>query len=43
MMQIVGPTKALQSIAALTVERDGDIRKASLASLATAYKILGAF
>jgi cytoskeleton-associated protein 5 len=41
-MQIVGPTKALQSIAALTVERDGDIRKASLAALATAYKILGA-
>lgn len=42
-IQIVGPTKALQSIAAFTVERDGDIRKASLAALATAYKILGAF
>jgi hypothetical protein len=41
-MQIVGSTKALQSIAAFTVERDGDIRKASLAALATAYKILGA-
>lgn len=41
MIQIVGSTKALASIAALTVERDGDIRKASLAALATAYKILG--
>ncbi|XP_024396661.1 protein MOR1 [Physcomitrium patens] len=40
-IEIVGPTKALQSIAAFTVERDGDIRKASLAALATAYKILG--
>ncbi|KAG0602469.1 hypothetical protein M758_10G016500 [Ceratodon purpureus] len=40
-IEIVGSTKALQSIAALTVERDGDIRKASLAALATAYKILG--
>lgn len=37
----MGSTKALASIAALTVERDGDIRKASLAALATAYKILG--
>jgi cytoskeleton-associated protein 5 len=40
-VEIVGSTKALASIAALTVERDGDIRKASLAALATAYKILG--
>ncbi|KAG0567085.1 hypothetical protein KC19_7G108600 [Ceratodon purpureus] len=40
-IEIVGLTKALQSIAAFTVERDGDIRKASLAALATAYKILG--
>ena len=39
--QIVGSTKSLQSIAAFTVERDGDIRKAALQTLATAYKVLG--
>jgi len=31
----------LQAVAALTTERDGEIRKAALNTLATAYKILG--
>eukprot|EP01018_Ginkgo_biloba_P025077 Gb_07658 [translate_table: standard] len=39
--EISGPTKALQAVAALTSERDGEIRKAALNTLATAYKILG--
>lgn len=40
-IEVSGPTKALQAVAALTTERDGEIRKAALNTLATAYKILG--
>ncbi|KAJ7532598.1 hypothetical protein O6H91_13G011700 [Diphasiastrum complanatum] len=40
-VEIAGPTKALQSIASLTTERDGELRKAALQALANAYKILG--
>jgi hypothetical protein len=40
-LQIVGSTKALQVIAAITAERDVTLRNASLLTLATAYKIIG--
>ncbi|KAH9313334.1 hypothetical protein KI387_028369 [Taxus chinensis] len=40
-IELAGPTKALHAVAALTSERDGDIRKAALNTLVTAYKILG--
>eukprot|EP01018_Ginkgo_biloba_P037454 Gb_11679 [translate_table: standard] len=40
-VEISGPSKALQSVAVLTSERDGELRKAALNTLATAYKILG--
>lgn len=40
-LQLAGPTKALQAVAALSSERDGETRKAALNTLATAYKILG--
>jgi hypothetical protein len=40
-LQIVGSTKALQVIAAITAERDVTLRNVSLLTLATAYKILG--
>ncbi|XP_024517263.1 protein MOR1 [Selaginella moellendorffii] len=40
-VEIAGPNKALQSVAALTTERDGDLRKAALQTLATVYKIMG--
>lgn len=40
-IEIAGPSKALQTVAGLTSERDGELRKAALNTLATAYKILG--
>ncbi|XP_057847026.2 protein MOR1 isoform X2 [Cryptomeria japonica] len=40
-IELAGPSKALQAVAALTSERDGEIRKAALNTSATAYKILG--
>jgi len=40
-MQVGGLMKNLPSVAALTAERDGEIRKAALNTLATAYKNLG--
>lgn len=40
-VEMAGPTKALQLISALTSERDGEIRKSALQTLAVAYKILG--
>ncbi|XP_020521683.1 protein MOR1 isoform X2 [Amborella trichopoda] len=39
--EISGQLKALQLVAGLTSERDGEIRKAALNTLATAYKNLG--
>ncbi|CAL5442075.1 unnamed protein product [Camellia sinensis] len=39
--EIVGQLKSLQLVASLTAERDGEIRKAALNTLATGYKILG--
>lgn len=39
--QISGQLKSLQIVASLTAERDGEIRKAALNTLATGYKILG--
>ncbi|XP_072953995.1 protein MOR1-like isoform X1 [Typha angustifolia] len=39
--EISGQLKSLQLVAALTSERDGEIRKAALTTLATAYKNLG--
>lgn len=41
--QIGGQLKSLQIVASLTAERDGEIRKAALNTLATGYKILGGF
>ncbi|KAE9589870.1 hypothetical protein Lalb_Chr21g0313501 [Lupinus albus] len=38
---ICGQLKSLQIVASLTAERDGEIRKAALNTLATGYKILG--
>lgn len=35
--------KSLQAVAALTGERDGEIRKAALNTLATAYKNIGLY
>jgi hypothetical protein len=40
-VQVGGLMKNLPSVAALTAERDGEIRKAALNTLATAYKNLG--
>lgn len=40
-LQISGQLKSLQIVASLTAERDGELRKAALNSLATGYKILG--
>ncbi|XP_058079545.1 protein MOR1-like [Magnolia sinica] len=39
--EIVGQLKSLQHVAVLTSERDGEIRKAALNTLTTAYKNLG--
>jgi cytoskeleton-associated protein 5 len=39
--QVGGLMKNLPFVAALTAERDGEIRKAALNTLATAYKSLG--
>ncbi|XVF74962.1 hypothetical protein PTKIN_Ptkin13bG0151300 [Pterospermum kingtungense] len=39
--EIIGHLKSLQIVATLTAERDGEIRKAALNTLATGYKILG--
>ncbi|KAJ9168430.1 hypothetical protein P3X46_019955 [Hevea brasiliensis] len=39
--EISGQLKYLQVVASLTAERDGEIRKAALNTLATGYKILG--
>lgn len=39
--EISGQLKSLQVVASLTAERDGEIRKAALNTLATGYKILG--
>ncbi|KAK6267582.1 hypothetical protein QUC31_011742 [Theobroma cacao] len=39
--EISGQLKSLQIVASLTAERDGEIRKAALNTLATGYKILG--
>ncbi|XP_064993892.1 protein MOR1-like isoform X2 [Musa acuminata AAA Group] len=39
--EIVGQLKCLQLVAGLTSERDGEIRKAALNTMATAYKNLG--
>jgi cytoskeleton-associated protein 5 len=39
--EIAGQLKNLQMVANLTSERDGDLRKAALNTLATGYKILG--
>ncbi|XVF26272.1 hypothetical protein REPUB_Repub14bG0001500 [Reevesia pubescens] len=39
--EITGQLKSLQTVASLTAERDGEIRKAALNTLATGYKILG--
>jgi cytoskeleton-associated protein 5 len=41
--QVGGLMKNLPSVAALTAERDGEIRKAALNTLATAYKNLGMY
>ncbi|CAL5397857.1 unnamed protein product [Camellia sinensis] len=38
---IVGQLKSLQLVASLTAERDGEIRKAALNTLATCYKTFG--
>lgn len=40
-MQISGQLKSLPIVASLTAERDGELRKAALNSLATGYKIFG--
>ncbi|GAB4826923.1 Protein MICROTUBULE ORGANIZATION 1 [Ancistrocladus abbreviatus] len=39
--EISGQLKNLQMVASLTAERDGEIRKAALNTLATGYKIVG--
>ncbi|KAL8152166.1 hypothetical protein V2J09_009926 [Rumex salicifolius] len=39
--EVSGQLKNLQVVATLTAERDGDIRKAALNTLATGYKMLG--
>ncbi|KAK8936155.1 Protein MOR1 [Platanthera zijinensis] len=39
--EISGQLKSLQHVAALTSERDGEIRKSALNTMATAYKTLG--
>nr|XP_043618716.1 protein MOR1 isoform X2 [Erigeron canadensis] len=39
--EISGQLKSLQIVASLTAERDGELRKAALNSLATGYKIFG--
>ncbi|KAG0466434.1 hypothetical protein HPP92_018014 [Vanilla planifolia] len=40
-VEITGQLKSLQHVAALTSERDGEVRKAVLNTMATAYKIVG--
>lgn len=40
-LQISGQLKSLQIVASLTAERDGELRKAALNTLATGFKILG--
>ncbi|XP_077250058.1 protein MOR1-like isoform X3 [Tasmannia lanceolata] len=40
-VEISGQLKSLQQVAGLTSERDGELRKAALNTLATAYKNLG--
>ncbi|CAM6047665.1 unnamed protein product [Sphagnum compactum] len=40
-IEIIGSTKCLQSIAGFIVERDSEIRKAALSTLAVSYKVLG--
>ncbi|KAH7416157.1 hypothetical protein KP509_14G078100 [Ceratopteris richardii] len=40
-VEIAGPSKALQLVAVLTSERDGELRKSALQTLSIAYKILG--
>ncbi|KAI7982140.1 Protein MOR1 [Camellia lanceoleosa] len=42
-LQIVEQLKSLQLVASLTAERDGEIQKAALNTLATGYKIFGEF
>lgn len=39
--ELGGQLKSLQIVASLTAERDGELRKAALNTLATGYKILG--
>ncbi|KAK4759750.1 hypothetical protein SAY87_022881 [Trapa incisa] len=39
--EISGQLKSLQTVASLTAERDGEIRKAALNTMATGYKLLG--
>ncbi|XP_057470901.1 protein MOR1-like isoform X2 [Actinidia eriantha] len=39
--EIAGQLKSLQIVASLTAERDGELRKAALNTLATGFKILG--
>nr|GMD09039.1 Protein MOR1 [Ipomoea batatas] len=39
--KISGQLKSLQIVASLTAERDGELRKAALNTMATGYKILG--
>ncbi|KAK6932524.1 CLASP N-terminal domain [Dillenia turbinata] len=39
--EIIGQLKSLQLVASLTAERDGELRKAALNTMATGYKILG--
>ncbi|CAM6101171.1 unnamed protein product [Calypogeia fissa] len=39
-IEVGGPGKCLNGVVALTTERDGELRKASLNTLATAYQIL---
>lgn len=40
-LQITSQLKSLQIVGSLIAERDGEIRKAALNTLATGYKILG--
>ncbi|KAK4798359.1 hypothetical protein SAY86_030685 [Trapa natans] len=39
--EISGQLKSLQTVASLTAERDGEIRKSALNTMATGYKLLG--
>jgi cytoskeleton-associated protein 5 len=40
-LKIIGSTKCLQSIAGFIVERDSEIHKAAISTLAVSYKVLG--